>query len=291
MVNDIPAIPLFNGGAWAGYTTVHANGWPSASNPYEMNDLESPWDEVVVLRSEPGVIAADHDAVPRGRGPGGRRPLERGRPLGPSPSRRLGGDMSERTPIGLGISRLREHLRVVHDRASKARLGPGPRLCRHRPGPGGGGGQVPRSALPMSRSRRFLEDDSVELVVNITPPSPMARVASPPWPEASTSISEKPLAASLDEAGPGHGRRGAPPRPLGCATDTFLAGPGQTARAAIDAGLIGEPIAFAAAIPHSRAEDWHPDPTFLFKKGVAPSWTWVRTTCRTSSIVSVRSRP
>jgi peptide/nickel transport system substrate-binding protein len=49
MVNDIPAIPLFNGGAWAGYTTTHATGWPSVSNPYEMNDLESPWDEVVVL--------------------------------------------------------------------------------------------------------------------------------------------------------------------------------------------------------------------------------------------------
>ena len=53
MVNDVPAIPLFNGGAWAGYTTVHAVGWPSASNPYEMNDLESPWDEVVVLRLSP----------------------------------------------------------------------------------------------------------------------------------------------------------------------------------------------------------------------------------------------
>ncbi|MGA3352264.1 MAG: ABC transporter substrate-binding protein [Acidimicrobiales bacterium] len=53
MVNDIPAIPLFNGGAWAGYTTTHATGWPSASNPYEMNDLESPWDEVVVLHLSP----------------------------------------------------------------------------------------------------------------------------------------------------------------------------------------------------------------------------------------------
>ncbi len=53
MVNDIPAIPLFNGGAWAGYTTVHAVGWPSASNPYEANSMVSPWDEVVVLRLSP----------------------------------------------------------------------------------------------------------------------------------------------------------------------------------------------------------------------------------------------
>jgi len=53
MVENIPAIPLFNGGAWAGYSTTHAVGWPSASNPYEMNDLESPWDEVVVLHLSP----------------------------------------------------------------------------------------------------------------------------------------------------------------------------------------------------------------------------------------------
>ncbi len=53
MVNDVPIIPLFNGGSWAGYTTVHAVGWPTASNPYEMNAVESPWDEVVVLRLVP----------------------------------------------------------------------------------------------------------------------------------------------------------------------------------------------------------------------------------------------
>jgi peptide/nickel transport system substrate-binding protein len=53
MVAEVPAIPLFNGGAWAGYSTAHAVGWPTASNPYEMNDLESPWDEVVVLHLSP----------------------------------------------------------------------------------------------------------------------------------------------------------------------------------------------------------------------------------------------
>lgn len=53
MVNDIPVIPLFNGGAWAGYTTTHAVGWPTASDPYEMNSVASPWDEVVVLHLRP----------------------------------------------------------------------------------------------------------------------------------------------------------------------------------------------------------------------------------------------
>jgi peptide/nickel transport system substrate-binding protein len=53
MVTDVPAIPLFNGGAWAGYTTVHAVGWPSASNPYQANAVMSPWDEVIVLHLRP----------------------------------------------------------------------------------------------------------------------------------------------------------------------------------------------------------------------------------------------
>jgi peptide/nickel transport system substrate-binding protein len=53
MVQDVPVIPLFNGGAWALYTTNHAVGWPSASDPYEMNEVSSPWDEVVVLHLKP----------------------------------------------------------------------------------------------------------------------------------------------------------------------------------------------------------------------------------------------
>ncbi|MGO9660002.1 MAG: ABC transporter substrate-binding protein [Acidimicrobiales bacterium] len=53
MVNEVPAIPLFDGGEWAGYTTVHAVGWPSAKDPYEANAVFSPWDEVVVLHLSP----------------------------------------------------------------------------------------------------------------------------------------------------------------------------------------------------------------------------------------------
>jgi peptide/nickel transport system substrate-binding protein len=53
VVQDVPVIPLFNGGAWALYTTNHAVGWPSTSDPYEMNEVSSPWDEVVALHLRP----------------------------------------------------------------------------------------------------------------------------------------------------------------------------------------------------------------------------------------------
>jgi predicted dehydrogenase len=115
----------------------------------------------------------------------------------------------------------------------------------------------------------LLEDGSVDVVVNITPPIAHGTVSLVALAKSKHVYSEKPISASLEEAGRVLAAAAGPAR-LGCATDTFLAGPGQTARAAIDSGLIGEPVGFSAAIPHSRAEEWHPDPTFLFKKGGGP---------------------
>jgi len=116
----------------------------------------------------------------------------------------------------------------------------------------------------------LLEDDAVDVIVNITPPLAHGAVAVAALTLGKHVYTEKPLAASLAEADLTMEVASAASARLGCATDTFLAGPGQSARAALDSGLIGDPIAFAAAIPHSRAEEWHPDPTFLFTKGGGP---------------------
>lgn len=117
----------------------------------------------------------------------------------------------------------------------------------------------------------LLEDDSVEIVVNITTPQAHSAVSLACIAHDKHVYGEKPLAATLAEAGLVISALGDRPKlRLGCAPDTFLAGPGQTARAAVDSGLIGEPIGFSAVIPHSRAETWHPDPTFLFKAGGGP---------------------
>ena len=116
----------------------------------------------------------------------------------------------------------------------------------------------------------LLEDHAVDVVVNITPPLVHGAVALAALTRGKHVYTEKPLAASLAEADVTMEAASAASARLGCATDTFLAGPGQSARAALDSGLIGDPIGFAAAIPHSRAEEWHPDPTFLFTKGGGP---------------------
>jgi len=53
MVKDVPVIPLFYANAFGEYTTTHAVGWPTASNPYETPSASVPWDEVVVLHLRP----------------------------------------------------------------------------------------------------------------------------------------------------------------------------------------------------------------------------------------------
>jgi peptide/nickel transport system substrate-binding protein len=53
MVKDVPLIPLFYATGFGDYTSIHAVGWPSASDPYETPDLASPWDEVVLLHLRP----------------------------------------------------------------------------------------------------------------------------------------------------------------------------------------------------------------------------------------------
>ena len=113
-------------------------------------------------------------------------------------------------------------------------------------------------------------DDGVDIVVNLTPPVHHALTISNALRAGKHVYVEKPLATTVAD---GHevlavARRSG--RILGAAPDTFLGSAGQTARKAIDDGLIGTPVGASAFISHSRAERWHPDPRFLFAPGGGP---------------------
>ena len=81
---------------------------------------------------------------------------------------------------------------------------------------------------------------------------------------------EKPLAVSvaegrtLVEAAKARGVR------VGSAPDTFLGAGQQTARALIDAGRIGRPVAGTAFMMVPGHERWHPNPDFYYAKGGGP---------------------
>ena len=117
----------------------------------------------------------------------------------------------------------------------------------------------------------LLADPDIDVVVNITPPVAHAAVTEQALTAGKHVYVEKPIADTLDNA---RGMLAAAERSgqvLGSAPDTFLGSAGRTARAAFDAGVIGEAVGAVAFVTHSKAETWHPDPGFLFRPGGGPA--------------------
>ena len=116
----------------------------------------------------------------------------------------------------------------------------------------------------------LLADPEITVVVSLTPPIVHAEVTTAALAAGKHVYTEKPLGATTAEAAPLLEHAQAAGRLLGSAPDTFLGSGGQTARAVVDSGEIGEVIGFTLVGSHSRAELWHPDPTFLFSPGGGP---------------------
>lgn len=113
--------------------------------------------------------------------------------------------------------------------------------------------------------------DGVQILVNLTPPLVHEEVTRALLATGKHVFTEKPLTASFDSAAPLVAEARERGLLLGSAPDTFLGAAGQTARAAVENGLIGEVIGASAFVTHSKAELWHPDPTFLFTRGGGPA--------------------
>ncbi len=106
--------------------------------------------------------------------------------------------------------------------------------------------------------------------MNLTPPVHHAKTITRALEAGKHVYVEKPLATTVADARSVLETAAASGRVLGSAPDTFLGSASQTARKALDDGLIGEPIGVSAFLRHSRAERWHPDPRFLFQPGGGP---------------------
>jgi predicted dehydrogenase len=117
-------------------------------------------------------------------------------------------------------------------------------------------------------------DDSVEIVVNITPPAAHAPLNDAALRAGKHVYTEKPLAASTELARANLAVAAEAGKVLGGAPDTFLGTAGQTARAAVDDGLIGTPFAATSFVRSSRVQAWHPNPGFFFQPGGGPVLDW-----------------
>ena len=117
----------------------------------------------------------------------------------------------------------------------------------------------------------LLADPAISIVVNLTPPLFHAHVSAAALAAGKHVYTEKPLAATFADGVALVEQAARAQLLLGSAPDTFLGSAGQTARAAVDSGQLGEIVGAAAFVTHSHAEMWHPDPTFLFTPGGGPS--------------------
>ncbi len=116
----------------------------------------------------------------------------------------------------------------------------------------------------------MLARDDIDIVINLTIPAAHADISLQIIESGKHAYCEKPLAINradgqrVVEAATAAGVR------IGCAPDTFLGGGLQTARKAIDDGLIGKPIAATAVFMAHGPESWHPNPGIFYQEGAGP---------------------
>lgn len=115
-----------------------------------------------------------------------------------------------------------------------------------------------------------LESPDVDLVVNLTKPVSHAEIAEAAVQRGKHVYNEKPLCLSstrAQELGRLATARGVK---VCSAPDTVLGAGVQTARYAVESGLIGKIVGGAAFMTVPPPETWHPSPFFLYQDGAGP---------------------
>ncbi|GAA0782713.1 Gfo/Idh/MocA family oxidoreductase [Roseibium denhamense] len=118
--------------------------------------------------------------------------------------------------------------------------------------------------------RDLLAADDIDLIINLTVPDAHYMVSREILAHDKHVYSEKPLVLRLED---GLALRELADRKqllVGCAPDTFLGGAPQTARQAIDTGVIGRVTGGTCHMMSHGMEAWHPNPDFFFKPGGGP---------------------
>jgi predicted dehydrogenase len=110
----------------------------------------------------------------------------------------------------------------------------------------------------------------VDVVLNLTIPAVHSLVAKAAIAAGKHVYGEKPLALATTDAAEVLAAADAAGVLVGCAPDTVLGTGTQTARAVLDAGEIGTPVAATAFMTTAGHERWHPDPEFYYMSGGGP---------------------
>ncbi|SER24863.1 Gfo/Idh/MocA family protein [Lentzea albida] len=117
---------------------------------------------------------------------------------------------------------------------------------------------------------RLLGGAEVDTVLNLTVPAAHADISLRAVDAGKNVFVEKPLAVTFPDGREVVERAAAAGVLVGCAPDTVLGTGTQTARAAIDSGLVGRPLSASATMVTPGHERWHPDPDFYYIAGGGP---------------------
>lgn len=115
---------------------------------------------------------------------------------------------------------------------------------------------------------QLVADEAVDTVLNLTVPAAHAEVALAALGHGKNVYGEKPLAATVEEACAVLAAAG--DAAVGGAPDTVLGTGIQTARAAVEGGMIGRPLSAVATWISPGHEAWHPQPDFYYREGGGP---------------------
>lgn len=128
----------------------------------------------------------------------------------------------------------------------------------------------PYAGVEVLSVAELMADPRVDVVLNLTVPAAHAEIALQAIAAGKDVYCEKPLAATAADAERMLAAAGAARVRVGCAPDTVLGTGTQTARKALDDGLIGRPVAATATMVTPGHERWHPNPDFYYVPGGGP---------------------
>ncbi|WP_299046215.1 Gfo/Idh/MocA family oxidoreductase [uncultured Tateyamaria sp.] len=116
----------------------------------------------------------------------------------------------------------------------------------------------------------LLAAGDIDIIVNLTIPDAHFAVTRSILQAGKHAYSEKPIVLTQEQGEDLRSLAAARDLRVGSAPDTFLGGAHQAARAAIDAGKIGNVVAGTAHVMNHGMEHWHPNPDFFFLPGAGP---------------------
>ena len=125
---------------------------------------------------------------------------------------------------------------------------------------------IPKYGLP----EVVYNDPEIDIILNLTVPMAHEEVNCRALEAGKHVYSEKPLACTREgiervlEVAKRCGKR------VGCAPDSFLSAPAQTAKKALEEDWIGAPVGVSCMCAMRGNEFWRPDSDFFYKKGAGP---------------------